>query len=345
MRLGPLDLRQESEDFYVGHTLDAALQALLSAGAAGTAFQCRGLQAASMSMPRSTRRRHRGACAQFANGAARDLRRLLDSDVLAAYHGDPAARSVDEVLLCYPGVLAMIHHRLAHAALQARAAAARAHRRRARAQRRPASTSIPARRSTPGFFIDHGTGVVIGETAVIGKRVRLYQAVTLGAKRFPADADGHLQQGPAAASGRRRRRGHLRGRHHPGPRHARQGRDHRRQRLDHARRAAGCQRDAGQFAERTESERAMKAFVEDFGVTVRQLREANGWSQEQLAERSDLNRSYVGEVERGRVIPSIVTAQKLATALGINIVNLLARCEQLEQSRLARRINLAAIAC
>jgi ribosome-binding protein aMBF1 (putative translation factor) len=88
----------------------------------------------------------------------------------------------------------------------------------------------------------------------------------------------------------------------------------------------------------------MKEFVEDFGVTVRQLREGKGWSQEELSERSDLNRSY-GEVERGREIPSIVTAQKLATALGINIVNLLARCEQLEQSRLARRINLAAIAC
>jgi len=89
----------------------------------------------------------------------------------------------------------------------------------------------------------------------------------------------------------------------------------------------------------------MNAFVEDFGVAVRQLREAHGWSQEQLAERSDLNRSYVGEVERCRVIPSIVTAHKLATALEINIVHLLSRCEQLGQSRLARRINLAAIAC
>lgn len=89
----------------------------------------------------------------------------------------------------------------------------------------------------------------------------------------------------------------------------------------------------------------MKSFVEDFGVTVRQLREGKGWSQEELAERSDLNRSYVGEIERGRVIPSIVTAQKLATALGINMVGLLMRCEQLEQSRLVRRINLAAIAC
>lgn len=89
----------------------------------------------------------------------------------------------------------------------------------------------------------------------------------------------------------------------------------------------------------------MKAFVEDFGVTVRQLREAHGWSQEQLAERSDLNRSYVGEVERGRVIPSIVTARKLADAVGINMVGLLLRCEQLEQSRLARRIRLDAFAC
>ena len=50
----------------------------------------------------------------------------------------------------------------------------------------------------------------------------------------------------------------------------------------------------------------MKDFVEDFGVTIRQLREGKGWSQEALAERADLNRSYVGEVERGRVIPSIV---------------------------------------
>jgi len=89
----------------------------------------------------------------------------------------------------------------------------------------------------------------------------------------------------------------------------------------------------------------MKDFVEDFGVTIRQLREGKGWSQEVLAERADLNRSYVGEVERGRVIPSIVTAHKLASALGINMVGLLLRCEQLEQSRLVRRINLVAIAC
>jgi len=89
----------------------------------------------------------------------------------------------------------------------------------------------------------------------------------------------------------------------------------------------------------------MNSFVKDFGLTVRQLRETHGWSQEQLAERSDLNRSYVGEVERGSVIPSIVTAQKLAIALGVNGAGLLARCEQLESSRVAQRIRLASIAC
>ncbi|MFZ3120859.1 MAG: serine O-acetyltransferase EpsC, partial [Variovorax sp.] len=122
------------------------------------------------------------------------IRRLLDSDVLAAYQGDPAARSVDEVLLCYPGVLAMIHHRLAHRLYQlglpllARIVAELAH----------GQTGIdihPGATIGAGFFMDHGTGVVIGETAVIGERVRVYQAVTLGAKRFPLGADGHLQKG------------------------------------------------------------------------------------------------------------------------------------------------------
>ncbi|SFO58876.1 Helix-turn-helix domain-containing protein [Variovorax sp. OK605] len=88
----------------------------------------------------------------------------------------------------------------------------------------------------------------------------------------------------------------------------------------------------------------MKEFVEDFGTVVRQLREGKGWSQDELARCADLNRSYVGEVERGLVIPSIVTARKLADAVGINMVNLLMRCEQLEQSRLVRRIDLNAIA-
>ncbi|RTL30810.1 MAG: serine acetyltransferase, partial [Rhodocyclaceae bacterium] len=121
-------------------------------------------------------------------------RALLDTDVEAAFLGDPAARSVDEVVLCYPGILAVIHHRIAHrlyslgVPLIARIVAELAH----------SATGIdihPGAGIGHSFFIDHGTGVVIGETAVIGNRVRLYQAVTLGAKRFPVGADGSLEKG------------------------------------------------------------------------------------------------------------------------------------------------------
>jgi serine O-acetyltransferase len=122
------------------------------------------------------------------------VRLLLDSDVLAAYQGDPAARSVDEVLLCYPGLRALISHRLAHELyklglpLISRVIAELAH----------AETGIdihPGATIGSGCFIDHGTGVVIGETAVIGERVRIYQNVTLGAKSFPTDGDGNLVKG------------------------------------------------------------------------------------------------------------------------------------------------------
>ena len=189
MRLGPLDLRQESEDFHVAHALDAALHALLKQ-------VCRELK---YNAPPSERpgvpvdEQALAAVRAFA-AALPAIRTLLDSDVLAAYQGDPAAHSVDEVLLCYPGVLAMIHYRLAHRLyalelpLLARIVSELAH----------GATGIdihPGAKIGAGFFIDHGTGVVIGETAVIGERVRLYQAVTLGAKRFPTDAQGHLQKG------------------------------------------------------------------------------------------------------------------------------------------------------
>ncbi|WP_394788649.1 helix-turn-helix domain-containing protein [Rhodoferax sp.] len=89
----------------------------------------------------------------------------------------------------------------------------------------------------------------------------------------------------------------------------------------------------------------MSAIVESLGLVVRQLREAQGWSQEQLAEHSDLNRSYVGEIERGRTIASIVTVEKLSRALGVTLPVLLADCEQIAQRRVSQRINLASIAC
>src|SRR5450830_68858 len=190
MRLGPPDLRQESEDFFVGHTLDSVLHALLTQVRLELHYGARHLATPDQS---ALEEQSINIVRNFSL-ALPDIRSLLDSDVLAAFDGDPAAHSVDEVLLCYPGILAVIHHRLAHhlyragLPLLARISAEIAH----------SATGIdihPGAQIGPSFFIDHGTGVVIGETAIIGKGVRIYQAVTLGAKRFPADEDGQLQKG------------------------------------------------------------------------------------------------------------------------------------------------------
>jgi len=188
LRLGPPELRQEAEDFYVGHTLDTQLQALRQQILLELRYAARQQQG-----PAVLEAQARALASEFAL-ALPTIRRLLDSDVLAAYEGDPAARSVDEVLLCYPGIEAMIHHRLAHklyslgVPLLARIVAELAH----------AKTGIdihPGAQIGAGLFIDHGTGVVIGETAVIGERVRIYQAVTLGARSFPTDEQGHARKG------------------------------------------------------------------------------------------------------------------------------------------------------
>ncbi len=86
-------------------------------------------------------------------------------------------------------------------------------------------------------------------------------------------------------------------------------------------------------------------FVIVFGLTVRALREQRGWSQELLAEQADLNRSYVGELERGKAIPSVITLRKLATSFELSLANLMAHTENRMQSKLVQSIELAAIAC
>lgn len=189
-RLGQAILREENEDYFVGHRLDVALNALQRQVQLELTYAaCReGVPPSKSEQSEATT-----IVGRFAYSLPR-LRRLLDADLLAGYQGDPAAQSVDEVLLCYPGMIAIIHHRLAHelftagVPLIARIIAEIAH----------SDTGIdihPGAQIGGGFFIDHGTGVVIGETAIIGQRVRLYQAVTLGAKRFPVNADGELQKG------------------------------------------------------------------------------------------------------------------------------------------------------
>ena len=124
------------------------------------------------------------------------IQKCLAKDVKAGYEGDPAASQCDEVLFCYPAVMAVTNHRLAHelhvlgVPLIPRMITEHAH----------SVTGIDIHPGAPigaYFFIDHGTGVVIGETCVIGRHVQLYQGVTLGAKSFPLDAAGHPLKGMA----------------------------------------------------------------------------------------------------------------------------------------------------
>ncbi len=197
-RLGRPDLRDEGIDYFVGNKLDIVLRDLCEQvhrelhymaehEQQGVASQTTDAHAVELAAQTITH--------EFAAQLPR-IRLLLDTDIRAAFQGDPAARTPDEALVCYPGIHAVIHQRLAHVLYQlgvpliARMITELAH----------STTGIdihPGAEIGESFFIDHGTGVVIGETAIIGKHVRLYQAVTLGAKRFEQAEDGSLVKGHA----------------------------------------------------------------------------------------------------------------------------------------------------
>lgn len=123
-----------------------------------------------------------------------DIREVLASDAEAAFEGDPAAKHIDEIICCYPGLEAITIYRLAHelhllqVPIIPRSLTEWAHSR----------TGIdihPGATIGPSFFIDHGTGVVVGETCDIADHVKLYQGVTLGALSFPKDGDGEIIRG------------------------------------------------------------------------------------------------------------------------------------------------------
>ncbi len=189
-RLGSPELTDGGVDHYVRQTLDTALRKLQQQVRRELHY------AASSETDSNTTHEQATAITRAFAGCLPQIRSLLDNDIYAAYEGDPAARSVDEVLVCYPGISAIMYYRLAHelyrlgVPLIARMISEIAH----------SATGIeihPGAQIGSSFFIDHGTGVVIGETAIIGKNVRLYQAVTLGAKRFPVDENGALVKGNA----------------------------------------------------------------------------------------------------------------------------------------------------
>ncbi|NLV38559.1 MAG: serine acetyltransferase, partial [Bacteroidales bacterium] len=123
-----------------------------------------------------------------------ELRKILYTDIMATYNGDPAAESIDEVIYCYPGIRAISSYRIAHLLLNLdvpiipRIITEMAH----------SETGIdihPAASIGHSFSIDHGTGVVIGATAILGNHVKLYQGVTLGAKSFSLDDKGNPVKG------------------------------------------------------------------------------------------------------------------------------------------------------
>jgi serine O-acetyltransferase len=174
-QFGRPDLTEEGIDYFVGHRLDETLRALCIQIQRELQFSCDATEDHTVKHATKALRVTREFAAKLPQIAA-----LLESDVRAGYQGDPAAKSIDEVRFCYAmglPLLARIIAELAHS-----------------------STGIdihPGATIGGSFFIDHGTGVVIGETAVIGERVRLYQAVTLGAKSFPVREDGELVKGRA----------------------------------------------------------------------------------------------------------------------------------------------------
>jgi serine O-acetyltransferase len=184
---GP-DLAIESLDYFVGATLNQALARLVEQVRLSLSF-------ASEREPDEPQLavRARSITRDFASRLP-SVRGLLVQDLRAEFTGDPAATGYPEILFGYPGMSAVLHYRLAHylnelgAPLLARLVSEIAH----------SKTGVdihPAARIGASFFIDHGAGVVIGATAIIGERVRIYQGVTLGARHFPADENGALVKG------------------------------------------------------------------------------------------------------------------------------------------------------
>ncbi|WP_242339410.1 MULTISPECIES: serine O-acetyltransferase EpsC [Anaeromyxobacter] len=181
---GTNDVHGESLHYFVGATLARALRSLEEQVRRGLSF---------------TERHDLDTCDHCADtarhvtraflGRVPELRRLVASDVEAAYEGDPALKTRDEAIFAYPGIFAITNQRIAHelhvlgVPLIPRIITEHAH----------TLTGIdihPGAAIGERFFIDHGTGVVVGETSRIGDRVRLYQGVTLGAKSFPLDEKG-----------------------------------------------------------------------------------------------------------------------------------------------------------
>jgi len=183
------DVNAVTMPFYIGSTLAEVYRRLTEQVRRGFCFDCTG----ETMVCADCEKKAIAVVKEFLEMLP-EIRRMLATDVEAAYVGDPAAKNKGETIFCYPSILALFHHRVAHALLRLgvplipRIISEMAHSR----------TGIdihPGATIGEYFFIDHGTGTVIGETCVIGNNVRLYQGVTLGAKSFPRDEHGNLIKG------------------------------------------------------------------------------------------------------------------------------------------------------
>jgi len=187
---GHSDITPENMRYHIGANLDAVNKLLTDQVRRGYCFFCQQERDGTCEDCDSRAKRLAG---EFLLTLPR-IRELLAEDAHAAYEGDPASRSPGETIFCYPSITALTHYRVAHELYRVgvdlipRILTEMAH----------SKTGIdihPGATIGRHFFIDHGTGTVIGETCVIGDNVRLYQGVTLGAKSFPKDETGILVKG------------------------------------------------------------------------------------------------------------------------------------------------------
>jgi serine O-acetyltransferase len=185
-----IDLTPETMPYFMGSTLDHVTRFLSDQLECGFCVTCFEDDSGSC----NTCHVRSKDCARLFIDTLPRIRELLATDVQAAFEGDPAAKSMNEVIFCYPSIKALTSYRIAHelhrlgVPLLPRIITEMAH----------SDTGIdihPAAKIKDHFFIDHGTGTVIGATCEIGCNVRIYQGVTLGAKSFPLDEDGNPIKG------------------------------------------------------------------------------------------------------------------------------------------------------
>ena len=187
---GEINLKGDTLPYYMGVLVDEVYEMMAEQIFSGLCFICEGESDRDLE---GKREKAEKIALDFVNGLS-ELRRILITDVNAAYLGDPAANSVGEVIFCYPAIRAISSYRIAHSLFTLgvpiipRMITEMAH----------SETGIdinPEAVIGEYFTIDHGTGVVIGSTSIIGNNVKLFQGVTLGAKSFPLDENGNPVKG------------------------------------------------------------------------------------------------------------------------------------------------------